>query len=45
MFEGDMFSIDRVLGYHAQLLIVEQWMELDEQQGKAIVDKMVKEAI
>ena len=29
----DLFSIDRILGYMAQLIIVEKWHELDQQKG------------
>lgn len=43
--EREFFSMDRVLGYLAQLVIVEQWLKLDEQEGKAILDKMVKETV
>lgn len=39
----DMFSIDRVLGYMVQLILVEQWHELDKTKGletlKMIVGK------
>jgi len=39
----DMFSIDRILGYMAQLLIVERWQHLNKQKGKEIVDSMLKD--
>jgi len=38
------FSVDRVLGYLAQLVIVERWLELDKKKGLEIVDKIVKES-
>lgn len=39
-----VFSIDRILAYMAQLIIVERWLELDKKQGLEIVDQIVKEA-
>ncbi|NGX53611.1 MAG: hypothetical protein K1000chlam4_00323 [Chlamydiae bacterium] len=39
-FGSEIFSIDRVLGYAAQLLIVEKWLELDVQKGIEIIDKI-----
>lgn len=42
--EVEAFSIDRILGYLAQLVIVEKWMELDKKKGLDIVDQIVKEA-
>ena len=44
MLGTDMFSMDRVLGYMAQLIIVEQWVELDKKKGLQIIDTIVKEA-
>lgn len=38
LYEGDLFSIERILGYLAQLLLVEEWMELDSARGKQVVD-------
>lgn len=38
----DVFSFKRVLGYLAQLIIVEKWLELDKKKGLEIVDKIVK---
>ncbi len=40
----DMFSLNRVLGYIIQLILVEKWIELDKQKGLKIVDNIVKEA-
>jgi hypothetical protein len=42
--EGELFSIDRILGYMTQLMIVERWLELNEKEGLEIVDKMIEEA-
>ncbi len=42
MIEGDFFSIDRVFGFFAQFLIVEKWIELDEQEGKVIINNVLK---
>lgn len=43
MLEGELFSIDRILGYMIQLTIAEQWYELNTQEGLKIVDSIVKE--
>lgn len=40
----DLFSIDRIIAYIAQLIIVEKWVELDKKKGMEIVDTIVKEA-
>lgn len=39
----DLFSIDCILGYLAQLIEVEKWMELDKKKGLHIVNRIVKE--
>lgn len=44
MLETDMFTINRILGFMAQLIIVEEWMELDQKKGLQIVDTIVKDA-
>lgn len=44
MLEGELFSIDRILGYVLQLIIVEQWQELMTREGLKIVDAIVKDA-
>ena len=44
MYGIDLFSIGRILAYLAQLIIVEQWMELDKTKGIQVVDATVKEA-
>lgn len=41
MLGVDLFSIDRILGYMAQLIMVEKWMALDAQKGLKIVDKIL----
>ena len=35
---GSFFSIERILGYMMRLLIVEQWIELDAQEGKKMIE-------
>lgn len=37
------FTIDRILGYLVQLILVEKWLELDKAKGVEIVDRFVKE--
>jgi hypothetical protein len=39
----DTFSIDRILAYMAQLILVEKWFELDKKKGSEIIDTIVKE--
>lgn len=41
---SDLFSMDRVLGYMIQLILVEMHQELDRETGTKIIEKMVKEA-
>jgi hypothetical protein len=38
----DPFSIERILAYMIQLMIIEKWFELDKEKGKEIVDMIVK---
>jgi hypothetical protein len=38
----DQFSINRILAYMVQLIIVEKWFELDKNKGIKIVDQIVK---
>ncbi len=40
----DLFSMDRILAYAAQLIIVEKWLELDKKKGMQIVEAIVKDA-
>ncbi len=44
MLEIELFSIDRVLAYLAQLIIVEKWLKLDRKKGLEVIDTIVKEA-
>ena len=44
MLEFDPFSIDRILGYLVQLILVENWQELDENIGLNLVKHIVKES-
>lgn len=37
----DLFSIDRVLAYMVQLIMVEKWMELDKVKGLTVVNQVV----
>lgn len=37
------FSIDRILGYLAQLIIIENWMKLSQDQGMDVVENIMKE--
>lgn len=39
---NEIFSIDRILGYLARLLLVESWLVLDVQKGINVVDEMVE---
>jgi len=43
MTELALFSIDVILAYLVKLILVEQWNNLDEKQGKAVVDLFRKE--
>lgn len=43
MVEGGTFSIDNILSYLAQLIIVENWMKLNQDQGMSIVENIMKE--
>jgi hypothetical protein len=40
----DMFSINRILGYMAQLILVEEWLKLDKEKGLEIVENIAKSA-
>lgn len=41
LVQEPLFSIDWILGYMAQLLIVEQWNELDAAKGEVILEAFV----
>jgi Protein of unknown function (DUF2764) len=43
MLNFDEFSIDRILGYLVQYMMVDQWTHFDKQQGKEILDQMLKD--
>lgn len=38
----DLFSIDVILGYMAQLITVEKWMELDKKKGMEVVKNVLQ---
>jgi hypothetical protein len=40
MEENEFFSMDRILGYMARLLLVESWVSLDEEAGKQTIDDL-----
>lgn len=40
----DTFSVERIQAYLVQQIMVDTWMELDQDKGKEIVDALVKEA-
>lgn len=41
--DTDLFSIDRILSYMIEVIMVEKWMHMDKQKGLQIVDSMMKE--
>ncbi len=41
VIEWEYFSLDRILGYIAQLEICEEWLQLDKLKGLEIVDEMM----
>ena len=43
LFQKEFFSMDRILGYMTQLIIVEKWLELDEEKGKDILKQRIGE--
>lgn len=40
---GDVFSIERILAYLLQFIIIQKWCELDKGKGMEIVDIILKE--
>ena len=40
----DSFSINRILAYLAELILVEKWQELDKEKGLEIMNTILKEA-
>ena len=43
LVEGGTFSIDNILSYLAQLIIVENWLKLNQEAGMMIVENIMKE--
>jgi hypothetical protein len=41
--EFDYFSINRILGYMAQFILIERFMRMDKEKGLNILDNLVKE--
>lgn len=42
-FHGvDVFSLDRIMGYMIQLILVEGWLKLDQKRGREIVENIIK---
>jgi len=41
--DGDPFSITRILAYVIEFIIIHKWFELDEKEGKKIIDTIAKE--
>lgn len=39
---GDVFSIERILAYFTQFIIIEKWFELDHAKGMQMVDRIAK---
>ena len=39
--EKDLFTISQILGYIANLIIVEDYFKLDKMQGKVIIDSLL----
>jgi hypothetical protein len=42
MLVHDMFSIDQILGYMVELMLVSKWIKLDKHKGLKIIDSMLK---
>ena len=45
LYAAQIFSLDRLLAYLVQLMIVEQWQSQNQQKGEALVNAMVKELL
>lgn len=39
----DLFSLDRILAYMIELILIEKWQHLDQKKGMEIVENMLKE--
>ncbi len=44
MMGTDVFSFSKILGFMAQLIIVEKWMELDEKKGLRMIDDILEKS-
>lgn len=44
MMGNDVFSFSKILGFMAELIIVEKWMELDEKKGMEIIDAILEKS-
>ena len=44
MMGNDTFSLSKILGFMAELIIVEKWMELDEKKGMEIIDEILEKS-
>lgn len=42
MLKLDFFSTDRILAYLVELILVEKWQQMDQQQGLKIIDNMLE---
>lgn len=40
LYSGEIFTMDRILGFMARLLIVERWLEIDVKRGVEIIDEV-----
>ena len=40
--EFDVFSLDRMIAYFIQLVLIEKWQRLDQQKGIEIIDNILK---
>lgn len=43
LIDNQIFTLDRLLGYMVQLILVEQWEALDQEKGNQLVDSYIKE--
>jgi len=41
---NDTFSFSKILGFMAELIIVEKWMELDQKKGMEIIDEILEKS-
>lgn len=44
MMGTDNFSFSKILGFMAELIIVEKWMELDQKKGMEIIDEILEKS-